>query len=85
MDPVVNAAPTIDGPLIWSPDLDGAVVQSMRGEDFECAQRGRGNHLCGRPEIILSADLRPMWHPTRRNPSIAGHGLKRLYLPRDKA
>ena len=25
----------IDGPLVWAPGLDGAVVLSMRGEDFE--------------------------------------------------
>ncbi|HVB17260.1 MAG TPA: family 1 encapsulin nanocompartment shell protein [Stellaceae bacterium] len=25
----------VDGPLVWAPDLDGAVVLSMRGEDFE--------------------------------------------------
>jgi uncharacterized linocin/CFP29 family protein len=25
----------IDGPLVWAPGLDGAVVVSMRGEDFE--------------------------------------------------
>jgi uncharacterized linocin/CFP29 family protein len=25
----------IDGPLVWAPGVDGAVVLSMRGEDFE--------------------------------------------------
>ena len=25
----------IDGPLVWAPGLDGAVVLSTRGEDFE--------------------------------------------------
>ncbi len=25
----------IDGPLVWAPGLEGAVVLSMRGEDFE--------------------------------------------------
>jgi len=25
----------IEGPLVWAPGLDGAVVMSMRGEDFE--------------------------------------------------
>lgn len=25
----------VDGPLVWAPGLDGAVVLSMRGEDFE--------------------------------------------------
>ena len=25
----------IDGPIVWAPGLDGAVVLSMRGEDFE--------------------------------------------------
>ena len=25
----------LDGPLVWAPGLDGAVVLSMRGEDFE--------------------------------------------------
>jgi uncharacterized linocin/CFP29 family protein len=25
----------IDGQLVWAPGLDGAVVMSMRGEDFE--------------------------------------------------
>ena len=25
----------IDGPLVWAPGIDGAVVLSMRGEDFE--------------------------------------------------
>jgi uncharacterized linocin/CFP29 family protein len=27
----------VDGPLVWAPGLDGAVVLSMRGEDFELA------------------------------------------------
>src|SRR5438105_502987 len=25
----------VDGPLVWAPGLDGALVLSMRGEDFE--------------------------------------------------
>jgi uncharacterized linocin/CFP29 family protein len=25
----------VDGPLVWAPGLDGAVVLSMRGEDFQ--------------------------------------------------
>ena len=25
----------IDGPLVWAPGLDGAVVLSMRGDDFQ--------------------------------------------------
>jgi uncharacterized linocin/CFP29 family protein len=25
----------VDGPLVWAPGIDGAVVLSMRGEDFQ--------------------------------------------------
>lgn len=30
-----HVRPLIDGPLVWAPGLDGAVVMSMRGDDFQ--------------------------------------------------
>ena len=73
--PVLNVVrKLVDGPLVWAPAVNGAVVLSIRGGDFELDDRARPLDRLPRPQREIDPPVRGREHGVPRAHSRGGGG-----------